>query len=276
MTIIDEIVKSKEYDAVIKGIKQKRTAVIVITTFVVLITLVVCTPIQLEVSGEKIVNYKGISPVINVGLVLLILFLEAIFYALVSAPLNTSLDVECNPEKYLILNHALNKQKNKNHIYAAGLIGMGRYELALEYANNMINSKQPSMVLAGLFNKARCEFFLNDFIALKNTLNQFEAVLKGMGKINENTKNPYIKIKNIMHLLVAIADKDNQKMLEYRSVEAWNGSNATKGYVNFLKGLTAYNLGDKQEAIYKLKYVVENCQKTAFSQLAEKYIAELI
>ena len=53
---MDEIVKSKEYDAVIKGIKQKRTAVIVITTFVVLITMVVCTPIQLEVSGEKIVN----------------------------------------------------------------------------------------------------------------------------------------------------------------------------------------------------------------------------
>lgn len=272
---MNEIIKSNKYDALIRSIKRKRIAVIVITLIVFFITITVCSPIQIEVLGEMIVDYTGINPIITVFLVLIIFFFELIAYALVSAPLNASLVVECNPEKHLILNYVLNKQRNKEYIYAADLMYMGKYEFALDYANKMINSKRPLIVLAGLFNKARCEFFINDVDSLKNTVKQYETMLNNMGKLNEKSKSQYIKIQKIMNLLVALLDKDNQRILEYRNIEVWNNSKATQGYVSYLKGVAAYNLGDLNEAIYRLMDVKENYEKTVFAQLAEQYLSNL-
>ena len=78
-----------------------------------------------------------------------------------------------------------------------------------------------------------------------------------------------------MNLLVALLDKDNQRILEYRNIEVWNNSKATQGYVSYLKGVAAYNLGDLNEAIYRLMDVKENYEKTVFAQLAEQYLSNL-
>lgn len=142
---------SNDYDALIKKIRRKRKAVIVLTIIAVLIAIIFCTPTHLVILDETIIDYEGLHPVITTLIVLAIFFCEMIAYAFVSAPLTTSMDIECDPEKHLILNTALNKQKNKDHIYAVDFLYMGNFEAALGYANNMLSDDKPNMVLTEFF-----------------------------------------------------------------------------------------------------------------------------
>jgi hypothetical protein len=185
------------------------------------------------------------------------------------------MDIECDPERHLILNTVLNKQKNKDHIYAVDFIYMGNFEAALNYANKMVASNKPLMMIIGLFNKARCEFFLDDFDSLKLTVKQYENALHNMKKINQKSKAVCDKIQRTMNLLIAIADKDKEKIGVFRDIEVWNNSKATQGYINYLKGVAAYIMADNEEVIYRFMSVKENCGKTVFSTLADKYLTEL-
>ena len=267
--------QANEYDALIKKIQRKRIAVIILTIIAIVITTTICSPIQIEILDETIIDYKGINPVITVLLVVLIFFIELIAYALVSSPLTTSMDVECDPEKYLILNKALNKQKNKNHIYAVALIYMGHFEEALDYANKMIACNKTGMILAGLFNKARCEFFLGDFDSLKVTVKQYESTLNDFKEANQKTKDVYNKILKTMNLLIAISEEDKDGISDYSSIEVWKNSKATEGYVNYLKGIVAYMTENKEEAIYRFMYVKDNCPKTVLSAKSQQYLLKL-
>ena len=177
---MNQVIKSNEYDGLIKKIQRKRKTVIVLTIIAVLITITACSPIYIGFLDKTIIDYKGINPVITVLLVLLLFFCELIAYVFVSTPLTTSMDIECDPEKHLTLNTVLNKQKNKDHIYAVDFIYMGNFEAALNYANKMVANGKPPMQIIGLFNKARCEFFLGDFDSLKFTVKQYEQALYNM------------------------------------------------------------------------------------------------
>lgn len=272
---MNQPIQTNEYDALIKKIQRKRKIVIVLTIIAVLITIIACSPIYIGFLDKTVIDYKGINPVITVLLVLVIFFCELIAYAFVSTPLTTSMDIECDPEKHLTLNTVLNKQKNKNHIYAVDFIYMGNFEAALNYANKMVSGNKPAMQIIGLFNKARCEFFLGDFDYLKLTVKQYENALYNMKKIDQKTKAVYDKIQKTMNLLIAIADKDKEKICVFRDIEVWNNSKATQGYIHYLKGVAAYITEDKEEAIYRFMSVKENCEKTVLSKMAEQYLLNL-
>lgn len=270
----NQAIHPNDYSALIKKIQRKRRIILVLTFIAVLITMVVCSPIYIRSLDKIIVDYKGIHPVFTVLIILFILVCELVAYALVSNPLTTAMDIECDPQKHLILNASLNR-KNIDYIYAVDLLYMGNFSDALNYANKMIASNKPSMVNIGLFNKARCEFFLDDFDSLKLTVKQYEFYVANMKKTNQKTKAVYQKIQNTLNLTLAIADKNKEKMSSYRSIEAWNASKATQGYIHYLKGVAAYSLGDKAEAIYYLMSVKETCGKTVFAKLAEPYLLDL-
>ena len=272
---MNQNIQSNVYDALIKKIKRKRTFIVVLTVIVVLITVTACSPIYIEFLNETIIDYKGINPIITVFLVLLILFFGLIAYAFVSIPLVNSMDIECNPEKHLALNVALNKQKNIDHIYAIDFIYMGNFEEALHYANKTIASNKPATMIMGLFNKARCEFFLGDFDSLKATVEQYESALNNEKKLNQKAKDEYNKILKTMNLLVAISEEDKEGISDLGSVEAWNNSKATQGYINYLKGIAAYMTEDKEEAIYRFMSVKENCEKTVFSEKSQQFLSKL-
>ncbi len=272
---MNQIIKPNEYDALIKKIQRKRKTVIVLTIIAVLITITACSPIYIGFLDKTIIDYKGINPVITVLLVLVLFFCELIAYAFVSTPLTTSMDIECDPEKHLTLNTVLNKQKNKDHIYAVDFIYMGNFEAALDYANKMIASNKPQMMVIGLFNKARCEFFLGDFDSLKATVKQYESALNNMKKLNEKAKAVYDKSQKTLNLLIAIADKDKEKIGVFRDIEVWNNSKATQGYIHYLKGVAACIMEDKEEAIYRFMSVKENCGKTVLAKFAEQYLSNL-
>lgn len=110
---MNEIIQSNEYDALIKNIKHKRKVVIILTIIALLITITACTPINIVLLDKTVIHYKGINPIITKPLILVISSFGVVAYMHVSTPLITSLDIECDPKKHLILNTVLNKQKNK-------------------------------------------------------------------------------------------------------------------------------------------------------------------
>ena len=268
---MNQVIQSNEYDDLIKKIQHKRKVVIVLTIIAVLITITACSPIYIGFLNKTIIDYKGINPIFTVLLVLLIFFFEIIAYALVS----TSMDLECNPQKHLTLNVVLNKQKNIDHIYATDFIYIGNFEAALNYANKMIASNKPAMMITGLFNKARCEFFLGDFDSLKATVKQYESALNNMKKLNQKAKDAYNKILKTMNLLVAISEENKEAISNFSGIEVWNNSKATQGYINYLKGIAAYMAEDKKEAIYRFMSVKENCEKTVFAEKSQQYLLKM-
>ncbi len=265
-----------KYSDLIAKIQRKRNRIIVLTIVAVLLVLLFTTPIQLEIMEETIIDYKGLHPVLIVILVLLCFFVEIVAYAMVSLPLNTSMDQECDPEKHLVLNMHLNKQKNIDHIYAVDYLYLGNYEESIKYAEKMVQSPKEQMALVGLFHQARCEFLLGNYDSFRQIAAQYESKFLSSQKIKPKIKIVYQKINNILNLMCAISDNDAEKINEIRNnVEIWNTSKATEGFVNYIRGIAAYKADDKEEAIYRFKLVKENCSKTVLGGLSEEYLSLL-
>lgn len=272
---MNEINESK-YEALITNIRNKRTYVILLTVLAVLLVLLFTTPASLEIMGKVIIDYDGLPPVVTIILILLCLFVEGIAYGFVSLPLSTSLDEECDPEKQLVLNKYLNKQKSIDHIYVVDHFYLGHYTEAIKLAEKMIKSPNEQMALVGLFNQARCEFFLGDYDSLHQTVAQYESKLSNCQSLKPKAKVIYQKINRILSLLCAVSNNDIEKTNDLRGkIENWNASKATEGFVNYIKGLSAYKAEDKEEAIYRFKSVMETCSKTVLGELSENYLSLL-
>ena len=76
--------------------------------------------------------------------------------------------------------------------------------------------------------------------------------------------------------MFAISNGDEKTVNELRNtVEAWRPSAAIDGYINYIKGLAATQIGDKDEAVYRFKSVKEHCSKTALAHLSDQHLAAL-
>ena len=261
-----------EYDIIIKKINIKRKLVIITAIIISIAVIALTSPNHLEILDKTVIDTKGIHPVFTAMLVLLVLFIEIIAYAIVSMPITTSLDIECDPQKYLNLNAALTKGKGLIPVYATGYLYIGNFSLAMEYAVKMIVSGKQDWMMVGLFNKARCEFLSGNYEILKSTVQQYASTLPNIKKVTP----AYQKFHNIMILMCAIADNDQDRINAYRkSIEAWNNSKATEGFVSYLKGVAAYSLDDKEESVYRFMAVKDSCEKTVFARLADEYLSLL-
>ncbi len=259
----------EKYEGLIKKIKTKRTLINVIYILVVLIVLILCVPKKLVVLDKVIFSCEGLNPFVSALIFLFILFCYIITMAIALNPMTASMITECEPEQHLVLNIALNKSKNLDEIFAMDYFYLGDFERALSYAALQCNKKKSAVVCVGLFNNARCQFFLNDFQQLKNITEQFSKQIESV-KTNKKAFDIYQKMLKVLMLMSAIAENNNDKVKELKDIEAWNNYKPTQGFINYLKGLAAYVTEDKQEAIYRFKLVKESLEKTIFAKLAEE------
>ena len=140
----------------------------------------------------------------------------------------------------------------------------------------MTQSPKKAVLLAGLFNRARCQFLLGAYEGLYQTAEQFETAFTTDDKLGKRAKDAYGKIYKILQLTCAIAQEDIEKITQLKEeIQPWNPSKATEGFVNYIKGISADKTEDKEEAIYRFKWVQENCTKTIFAKLAEENLALL-
>ena len=227
-----------------------------------------------EEGKNGVVVKEAANPCIVVLAFLLCVFIESLAFVYVSRDIDISMNVECDPRKHLILNEALNKTNNIDHVYAVDFIYLGDFKSSLVYSDKMTLHKRNFVKIAGFFNKARCYYFLGETENLKFCVEQYKNILYN-SKISDKRKINYQKMENILDLLIALSEKDSEKILLYRNIEAWNKSKATEGFVMFLKGVIAYEIGDKLEAVYNFMHVKKNCEKTVLCQMANEYLSVL-
>lgn len=265
-----------EYDGLIKKIRTKKVITVVFAIIAILAVSLFCTPSHIEFMGKVYVDNKGLNPFIMVLLIILIYFVECVACVIILAPLNTSLNQECDPQKYLALNFALGKSKQRNVVGVQAYFYMGDFSSALTYAASLTASGKAALVSSGLFNKARCEFFAGDTAALKFTAKQFEEHISRIPKKNEKIRNIYNEWQKHLTFLCAIAENDTDRINEYRgSAKAWINSKITEGYINCVKGIAAYYAGDKEECIYRFKSSKEIGEKTFLAAVADEYLKKL-
>jgi len=250
--------------------------VIALLIVVILAIIAFCSPVQIVVMGTMLVDHPGLHPALTVLLILLCSFIGLVAYAIVLLPLTNSLDVECDPEKHLMLNVMLNKTGNIDHIYAVDYFALGDYRRALEYANKMIKTKREDMILAGLFNKARCEFMLGEGEALRQTAEAYSCALMGARNLKGKTLTAYQGIRDVVELMCALSEENVERIRSLAdSVAPWGPSKANECFIDYLKGVAACKTDDIVEVIYRFKTIKEKCPKTVFARLAERELERL-
>ncbi len=263
---------SEDYNVLIKKIKRKKRIVKIITVIAFFAVLFLTAP-----GGEVKVNDKVVAasafetPVVCILLLIVIFICSTFMTAMVISPLNTSMDIECDPVKHMTLNIALGNKKAIDSIYAVDYFYLGKFNIALEHAVKMTESKNSAYGSIGFFNKARCEFFIGDTNALRNSVAQYKTATADIK--NKKAKAECDKIQTVLDFMTALADKDIDKIkILYNNVDVWNTSQATLGFVNYLKGLAAYYMGENKDCVYYLMCVKNNCEKTVFASLAEEIL----
>lgn len=262
-----------EYEALIKKIRTKRVVIKIVYVIAVVAALLVCLPFKLFFTGVADIDYPGTSPWILAVLMILIIASYIFAYALVSAPVYSSLKVECDPKKYLELNKALSKANTMPMVGAVAYTYMGEFAVAIGYASQMIAKGKPNYVIPGYFNKARCEFLLGDVDALKSSAAALGSAIDGCKKANGKNAEAYTCLRTVAELMCAVADDDAEKIDQYRAaVRAWDQAKSTECFMNYMKGIAAEKVGDKDECVYRLMWVRDNCPKTVFAWLADEHL----
>ncbi len=266
----------QRYADLIKSIKIRRAIVYTVTIVVTVAVVLLTMPVRMELMGEVITDREGLHPVVIALLALLCISVGAFAYGIVSAPLVTALDQECDPEKQLILNLKLNKRKDAYTFLVSPYFYLGEYESAMDCAMKMVGSPKDKIRLTGLFNKARCEFMTGRKDSLKMTAAQYSDLLKGSDKISAKLRLAYENMQGCIDLMVAISENDGEGIVTLsKSVTPWRSVTATVGFISYLKGMAACIIGDRDEAVYRFKSVKESCNKTVLAALSERNLALL-
>ncbi len=261
------------YEALIKKIKKRRNIVTVLSVVAIILTVFHFSPLEFEFLGEVIVDYEG-NFIAMTAIIVLILLICLFAGAIAVNPMTASMITECDPEKHLILNTELNKAKSLDEVFVMDNFYLGNFSVALDFANKIASSTKPRSKCIGIFNKARCEFFLNDFNSLKSTTEQYRLAISKM-KTSQKDMQAFIKMQEVLELLVAISDKDEQKIIALKSLKPWNNAKPTDGFVNYVQGLAAMTINDKEEAIYRFKSASEICKKTVLFELSNENLSKL-
>lgn len=272
----DNNLHTGEYSLLIKKIRKKRSWAAALAAISAILVLFFSGSTRIVLPEKTVWEFPGLHPAVTIVLLILIYLAYIIAYCIISIPLNTSLNTECDPQKYLALNTTLGNRNQTIPACASGYLYAGDFTRAMMFTEQLIFSGKQKQIIFGFFGKARCEFQLGDVDALKVTAQQFESALSTIKRTNTKTRMVYQKLHNILLLLCALSDRDTEKIDIYRKlVQPWGPSKAIEGYVNYLRGIAAFYVGDTHESIYRLTAVKDHCGKTVFSKLADTYLDQL-
>jgi hypothetical protein len=251
-----------KYEKQIKSIKRKKVAVIIFTVVAILLTCF------------------GVGMLTDSPLVILAalpwLLVEIFAVAIVILPMNTALDNECDPEKYFALNEGAGTRLQKMLAYPTAYFYMGAFGLSATSADAMVASKNESYRLSGLFNKARAYFFMGDREGVRAVARVYGEAMAGAKKLKGARAQAYDKLGMLINLMLALSEDDPEGIRKYRdAAEPWSASKMTACFVNYIKGLASYALGESEDAIYRFMSVKEGCPKTVLAELSAEYLEKI-
>ena len=265
------------YENEILKIKKKRSRVMGLLIAVEILILIFTSPVNIMIADKVIVDYQGMPFIVTLILMFICFVVGAFAYTAVSMPVYYAMDREADPEKQLVMNMQLNKNAKRNEdIYASDYLYLGIYPKAIEYSEMMIANKNVRVHLSGIFNKARSQFFMENYEGFFESVAAYKESLANADKMNEKYKEAYLKIDTMLDFMCAIANNDTDKMTSMKdNVSVWSASKPAEGFVNYIKGLAANKLGDREEAIYRFKLVKESCPKIVFAKYAMEQLLDM-
>lgn len=270
---MDNMIQNEQYTAIIKKIKTVRLISGILYFVVLVISMYFCLPSVVEIGNEVISENRGAHPFITFLVFIFISFIYLIVTAINYAPITKAMDEEANPYKYLALATPFYK-KNIDRIYSVAYFFMGNFLGARFYSEKLSQSKKAKIKLSGLFNKACCEFFLNDVEAFKNTAMQFKIALC-KDKLSKKYRKIFENNIKYLDLMAAFSENNIEQIALCQNLVSIAKSKASRGFTNYLNGIAAYILGDREKAIYYFMAVKTECSKTFFPPLCDEYLERL-
>jgi len=267
---VQDLIGFEEYRNQGISIKKKKTAATVVAVVAAIFAVIVGSPSYVAVMGEVIVQNEGAGFFAVFQAVLAVIVVYVItFYVLVSPVLN-SMITECDPKKFIGLTYYSEGAKAQNASYIVGYFYMGNFEKALEFAEKGLKtSKRP---YAELFYKASCLFFLGRLDEFRNTVLELEARLLNEGKKRAKARRSLC----YLYLLLAISENDKEKIVKYRAnIEPIEKTSPATAYLSYIKGVAAFCLKEKNEAIYRFMAAKEMGEKAFFPAYADVYLEKL-
>ena len=254
--------QTPDYSGLIRKIKIKR-----MFTFIAYIAAIVCVIIFTDTYDSIII------PLIFIALAF---FAFAFLFSLASLPVFNSMEAECEPYKHLVLNQTFNK-KNKVILYSAyalDLFYLGRYAEAIGYANSLMTLRKPSAVTVGLFHRAKCEYMLGYYDALKMTAEQFDRSLAALTKSKD--RDMAVKMRTVIALMCALTGNDVKVIEKYNlELTEYNRAKHTEGFNHYLHGVAAQRLDRETECAYHLISAKEICKSTVIPQYCDEILNNL-
>ncbi|MBQ8817219.1 MAG: hypothetical protein IJZ83_01450 [Clostridia bacterium] len=271
--------KIPKYTDLIKKIKKRRKFAIVITVIAIIAIFIFggSSTSTYTVNGvTETVTSKGLP--IGVLLLMVIVCLLILFFAVlfITHPLTSSMDQECDPEKQLILYLNVYKHDPPNSIFLQDYLYLGNYLEAIKYAEKMIGARNRNYAMVGLFQKARCAFFLEDGNMLKDTASKYDQELSQLTRQKEKQRLINERCQTVLHMLCALYDHDSEKISELREqLVPWTSRNVTEAYIQYLKGLISFELEEIKEAEFRFRLVKEQYPKLMLACLSNEYLKKI-
>ncbi len=252
------------------NIKKRRTAALIVAIVAVILVMLLGSPSYVEIMGEVIAQSDGVGfwGVLQAVLAIIIVYIVA-FYLIISPVINAMI-TECDPKKYIGLTYYSEGKKAQNISYSAGYFYMGEFEKSLEFAEReLVASKKP---YTELFYKASCLFFLGRMEEFRSAVLELEARL-----LNESKKKAKARRSlGYLYLLLAISENDKEKIIKYRAAaEPIEKTAPNTAYLSYIKGVAAFCLKERNEAIYRFMSAKEMGSKAFFPAYVDVYLEKL-
>lgn len=267
---MQDLIGFEEYREQGINIKKRRNAATVVAVVAAIMAVILGSPRYVSVMGEVIVQSDGAGffAIFQAVLAVIVVYIVA-FYLIISPVLNAMI-TECDPKKYIGLTYYSEGRKAQNISYSVGYFYMGEFEKSLELAEKGIGTtKKP---YTELFYKASCLFFLGRMDEFRNSVLELEARL-----LNEDKKKAKARRSlGYLYLMLAISENDKDKIIKYRAAaEPIEKTVPNTTYLNYIKGVAAFCLKERNEAIYRFMAAKETGSKAFFPEYADVYLEKL-
>ncbi len=259
------------YQQDIKKIRRRVWWTCAVTLTLCLLVIFFSSPITFDVLGVSYLDYDPSLPwPVSLLLILLFLFVEFIIIAVSMSPLQTSLTVECDPQKYLALNQEFSKKENKASALAVGSFYLGNHQASAQYASQMLQSSNLGMRGSGYFNLARSCFFLKDAQGFANAAIVFRQMAPTLSA-KPKAAPIYQKMGMALTVMEALQTGNKEILQSYQTLTPWVANKPTQGFIHYLQALCALTLEEKEQASYHLMWVQNECPKTCLATYAKAH-----
>ncbi len=268
--------QNQNYAELIQSIKKKKKITIIVTIIVAIAIGIFCAPSTMThtVNGvTQTVVREGLPAGVVFLWLLIVCIVEILVLVRILYPVTAAMDLECDPEKQLILVRHLYKEKTAISFFAQDYLYLGNYQEAIRYADQMIHFKRKNFVLTGLFQKARCAFLMGDTALLKECTEHYTQTLAAATRLSKKNRSIYETCLTVLRMLCALADHNHEEILALKKdFKIWHTAKATKGFVEYVKALISRELGDEEDAEFRFRLVKDQYPKLVLARLAEQHL----